>query len=123
MKERKTWIWFLLVLIIDFAKCLFNFIRYFEIRENSIASTFLILLHFVPLVALGLVTFKFSIPYVGFLFYSKNWWFCIVYMIRYEMYDLALDFVLYIFYWVSYAFLLVELSKFHLCSIRPPNKR
>ena len=59
----------------------------------------------------GLVTYNFSLPrYIRFLFYSKSWLYDIVYMIRYQMYYLAVDLILNILYWISYAFLLKDIS-------------
>ena len=63
-------------------------------------------------VILGLLTFSFFLPrFIGFLFYSKNWWFCIVHMIRYGQYDLSLDLAIDIFYWISYGIFLADISK------------
>ena len=62
-------------------------------------------------VFLGLVTYNFSLPsYISFLFYSKSWLYDIVYIIRYQMYYLAADLLLNILYWISYAFLLKDIS-------------
>lgn len=62
-------------------------------------------------VFLGLVTYNFSLPrYIKFLFYSKRWLYDIVYMIRYQMYYLAADLILNILYWISFAFLLKDIS-------------
>lgn len=67
-------------------------------------------------VFLGLVTYNFSLPiYISFLFYSKRWLYDIVYIIRYQMYYLAADLILNILYWISYAFLLKDISnRLHL---------
>ena len=63
-------------------------------------------------VILGLVTFSFSLPwYIGFPFYSKGWWFSIVYMIKYEQFQLAINLFLDALYWVAFGFLLVEISE------------
>ena len=144
MKSKTPCILFLLVLTVDFAQSLFNFVRYFESREDNLSVALFSLLHFLPLVVLaalsrkvlkiegktrlsviqkclvaylaldvilGLVAFQFSLPRpLGFLFYSKNWWFCIVYMICYEQYGLAVDLAIDIFYWVSYGVLLAGIS-------------
>ena len=62
-------------------------------------------------VFLGLVTYNFSLPrYIRFLFYSKRWLYDIVYIIRYQMYYLAADLILNILYWISFAFLLKDIS-------------
>ena len=145
MKEKKHTILFSLVLLIELADSLFNFIRYFKIRENNLSVALSSLLHFIPLVALialskkiqkiedkkklstiqkclasylaldvilGLVTFKFALPrYIGFLFFSKNWWFCIVYIIRYEQFHLAVDLAIDALYWLAFGFLLADISK------------
>lgn len=67
-------------------------------------------------VFLGLVTYNFSLPsYISFLFYSKRWLYDIVYIIRYQRYYLAADLILKILYWISYAFLLKDISnRLHL---------
>lgn len=67
-------------------------------------------------VFLGLLTYNFSLPiYIRFLFYSKRWLYDIVYIIRYQMYYLAADLILNILYWISYAFLLKDISnRLHL---------
>ena len=67
-------------------------------------------------VFLGLVIYNFSLPrYIRFLFYSKSWLYDIVYMIRYQMYYLAADLILNILFWISYAFLLKDISnRLHL---------
>ena len=145
MKEKKHAILFSLVLLIELAFSLFNFIRYFKIRENNLSVALFSLLHFIPLVALialsrkvqkiedkkklstiqkclasylaldvilGLVTFKFALPrYIGFLFFSKNWWFCVVYIIRYEQFHLAVDLAIDALYWTAFGFLLADISK------------
>ncbi len=145
MKEKKHAILFSLVLLIELADSLFNFIRYFKIRENNLSVALFSLLHFIPLVVLialsrkvqkiedkkklsiiqkclvsylaidvilGLVTFKFALPrYIGFLFFSKNWWFCIVYIIRYGQFHLAVDLAIDSLYWVAFGFLLADISK------------
>ena len=134
-----------MVFLIELADSLFNFIRYFESRENNLYVALFSLLHFIPLVVLiaiskkvqkiedkkklsiiqkclvsylaidvilGLVTFKFALPrYIGFLFFSKNWWFCIVYIIRYEQFQLVLDLAIDALYWVAFGFLLADISK------------
>ena len=144
MKQNTKWRWFLLVLIIDFAYTLFNYILDFGERDDNLSWGLLLLLHLVPLVALiiisrkipyseeksklplvqkcliaylavdvllGLVTFKFNLPRpISFLFYSRSWWFDIVYLIRYEMYYLAINFVITVLYWISYAILLADIS-------------
>ena len=62
-------------------------------------------------VFLGMVTYNFSLPrYIRFLFYSKRWLYDIVYMIRYQMYYLAADLILNVLYWISFAFLLKDIS-------------
>lgn len=145
MKEKKHTILFFLVLLIELADSLFNFIRYFKIRENNFSVALFSLLHFIPLVALialskkvqkiedkkklsiiqkclvsylaidvilGLVAFKFALPrYIGFLFFSKNWWFCIVYIIRYGQFQLAVDLAIDALYWLAFGFLLADISK------------
>lgn len=145
MKEKKHAILFSLVLLIELADSLFNFIRYFKIRENNLSVALFSLLHFIPLVALiaiskkvqkiedkkklsiiqkclasylaldvilGLVTFKFALPrYIGFLFFSKNWWFCVVYIIRYGQFHLAVDLAIDALYWTAFGFLLADISK------------
>lgn len=144
MKQNTKWRWFLLVLIIDFAYTLFNYILDFGERDDNLSWGLLLLLHLVPLVALiiisrkipyfekksklplvqkclivylaasvllGLAAFSFNLPRpISFLFYSRSWWFDIVYFIRYEMYYLAIDFAITVLYWISYAILLADIS-------------
>lgn len=144
MKKNTKWRCFLLVLIIDFAYTLFNYVRNFSERDDNLSRGLLLLLNLVPLIALiiisgkipyfqekkklplvqkcliaylavsvllGLVTFKFNLPRpISFLFYSRSWWFDIVYLIRYEMYHLAIDFAITVLYWISYAILLADIS-------------
>ena len=137
-------LFFLITLILNVSYSLFNFIRYFENREENLSVFIFLILHLIPLmvliiicqkiqkiedkkklsliekylilylsldVFLGLVTYNFSLPsYISFLFYSKRWLYDIVYIIRYQMYYLAADLILNILYWISFAFLLKDIS-------------
>ncbi|WP_027727595.1 hypothetical protein [Treponema sp. C6A8] len=142
--KNKPALFFLITLILNASYSLFNFIRYFENREENLSLFLSLILHLIPLIVLiivsqkiqkiedkkklsliekylilylsldvflGLVTYSFSLPsYISFLFYSKNWLYDIVYIIRYQMYYLAADLILKILYWISYAFLLKDIS-------------
>ena len=140
----KPALFFLITLILNASYSLFNFIRYFENREENLSVFIFLILHLFPLIVLiivsqkipkiedkkklsliekylilylsldvflGLVTYNFSLPrYIRFLFYSKRWLYDIVYMIRYQMYYLAVDLILNVLYWISFAFLLKDIS-------------
>ena len=142
--KNKPSLFFLITLILNASYSLFNFIRYFESREENLSLFISLILHLIPLIVLiivsqkiqkiedkkklsliekylilylsldvflGLVTYNFSLPrYIRFLFYSKSWLYDIVYIIRYQMYYLAADLILNVLYWISFAFLLKDIS-------------
>lgn len=59
----------------------------------------------------GLIAYNFWIPmYIRVLFYSKNWCYNFLYTIFYQMHHLAFNLILNIFYWISYVFLLKDIS-------------
>ena len=147
--KTKPALFFLITLILNASYSLFNFIRYFENREENLSVFIFLILHLIPLIVLiivsqkipkiedkkklsliqkcliiylsldvflGLVTYNFSLPiYIRFLFYSKSWLYDIVYIISEEMYYLAVDLILDTIYWISYAYLLKDISnRLHL---------
>ena len=74
MKEKKHTILFSLVLLIELAFSLFNFIRYFKIRENNLSAALFSLLHFIPLVVLIalLLVFQTALNYCAVSVWNEN---------------------------------------------------
>ncbi len=62
-------------------------------------------------VIMGVVTYNLYIPnFITCLFYSNGWFYDIVYLFEYQMYFIGINLSIIILYWISYAFLLIEVS-------------
>lgn len=107
MERVKPSFLFLIILIIDISQ---KIPKIENSKKLSRIKTGLIV-YLSADILFGLIAYNFWIPmYIRVLFYSKNWCYNFLYTIFYQMHHLAFNLILNIFYWISYVFLLKDIS-------------